>query len=169
MPVSAPWGALGGHGTQLHQGRFTWGTRRHFCTVTVVRPWNRLPRGVLGAPSLPLFEGHSDNALDNMRSLLGSPLASGGKNSCCATLTFVLWDTERINGQISLIWSAISLGLKASCLWDNVTDLPLGSCFSPGDGLCSFKGAEREQTRYINKVGASLSASRVLLVGIGQN
>lgn len=59
--------------TQLHQGRFRQGMRKHFGTVRVVRHWNRLPRGVVGALRLPLVKRCLDNALNNMILLLGTP------------------------------------------------------------------------------------------------
>ncbi|KAK4828094.1 hypothetical protein QYF61_023154 [Mycteria americana] len=34
------------------QGRFGLDTRKHFFTQKVVKPWNRLPRGVVNAPCL---------------------------------------------------------------------------------------------------------------------
>jgi len=37
---------------QLKEGRFRLDTRKKFFTMRVVRPWNRLPREAVAAPSL---------------------------------------------------------------------------------------------------------------------
>ncbi|KAK4830473.1 hypothetical protein QYF61_011197 [Mycteria americana] len=55
-----------GNGSKLHQGRFRPGIRKHFLIERVVKPWNRLPREVVDAPSLSVFKRHLDNALNNM-------------------------------------------------------------------------------------------------------
>jgi len=55
-----------GNGSKLHQGRFGLDVGRHFCTERVVKHWNRLPRGVVDAPSLPVLKKHLDNALNNL-------------------------------------------------------------------------------------------------------
>ena len=47
--------------------------RKHFFPERVVKPWNRLPREVVDAPSLAVFQRHLDNALNNMLELLVSP------------------------------------------------------------------------------------------------
>ncbi|KAK4806808.1 hypothetical protein QYF61_005604 [Mycteria americana] len=54
------------NGSKLHQGRFSLDIRKHFFTKTVVKHWNRLPREVVGAPSLSVFKRPLDNALNNM-------------------------------------------------------------------------------------------------------
>lgn len=52
-----------GKGSELCQGRFRLGIRRHFYTERVVQHWSRLPREMVDAPSLLGFERDLDNAL----------------------------------------------------------------------------------------------------------
>ena len=55
-----------GNDSKLRQWMFRLDIRRHFFTERVVKHWNRLPREVVDAPSLSVFERHLDNALSNL-------------------------------------------------------------------------------------------------------
>jgi len=54
------------YGFTLEKGRFRLNIRKNFLAVSVVRHWNRLPRGVLHAFSLEAFKARLDGALSNL-------------------------------------------------------------------------------------------------------
>ena len=56
----------GGMVSKLKEGRFWLDTRKKSFTVRVVRHWNRLPKGVVDAPSLKTFKSRLDQALSNL-------------------------------------------------------------------------------------------------------
>jgi len=47
------------------EGRFRLDIRKKFFTTSVVRPWHRLPREVVDAPSLEIFKVRLDGACSN--------------------------------------------------------------------------------------------------------
>jgi len=51
-----------GNGFKLKEGRFRVDTSTRFFTVKVVRPWPRLPREAVAAPSLAGFKTRLDRA-----------------------------------------------------------------------------------------------------------
>jgi len=55
-----------GNGFKLEESRFRLDIRKKFCTVRVVRHWNRLPREVVDAPSLEAFKARLNGALTNL-------------------------------------------------------------------------------------------------------
>jgi len=55
-----------GNGFKLREGRFRPDMRMKLFTMRIMRPWNRLPREVVAAPSLAAFKDRSDGALRNL-------------------------------------------------------------------------------------------------------
>jgi len=66
-----------GDGFKLKEGRFRLDIRKKLFTVRVVKPWHRLPREVVGAPSLETFQVRLDGALSNLIELKTSLLIAG--------------------------------------------------------------------------------------------
>ncbi|KFR01599.1 hypothetical protein N306_14092, partial [Opisthocomus hoazin] len=54
------------NGSKLKEGRFRLDIRKKFFTMRVVRPWHRLPREAVDAPSLEVFKARLDGALSNL-------------------------------------------------------------------------------------------------------
>ncbi|PKU42328.1 hypothetical protein llap_7371 [Limosa lapponica baueri] len=54
------------NGLKLHQGRFRMDIRKKFFTKRVIKHWNRLPREVVGRPSLEVMKRWVDVVLGNM-------------------------------------------------------------------------------------------------------
>jgi len=65
------------NGFKLNQGRFRLDIRKRFFPMTVVRPWPRLPREAVAAPSLGTFKARLDGALSNLIQLKMSLLTAG--------------------------------------------------------------------------------------------
>jgi len=59
-------------------GRFSLDKRQKFFTLKAVRPWYRLPREAMAAPSLEIFKARLDGALSNLVWLKMSLLTAGG-------------------------------------------------------------------------------------------
>jgi len=55
-----------GNGFKHKEGRFRLDIREKSFTVRLVRPWNRLPRDVVDAPSLETLKARLDKALGNL-------------------------------------------------------------------------------------------------------
>jgi len=59
-------GRTRGNGFKLREGRFRFDAEKVFFATSVVRHWNRLPRGAVAAPSLAVFKARLDGALSNL-------------------------------------------------------------------------------------------------------
>ncbi|PKU37849.1 hypothetical protein llap_11848 [Limosa lapponica baueri] len=55
-----------GNSFKMKEGRFRLDIKKKFFSVRVVRHWNRLPREVVDAPSLEVFQTRLDGALSNL-------------------------------------------------------------------------------------------------------
>jgi len=55
-----------GNGFKLKERKFRLDIRKKFFTMRVVRPWPRLPREAVAAPSLEVFKARLDEALSNL-------------------------------------------------------------------------------------------------------
>jgi len=61
--VTRVWGdRTRGDGFRVKEGRFRLDTRKEFFPVRVVKPWPRLPREAVAAPSLAGFKARLDGA-----------------------------------------------------------------------------------------------------------
>jgi len=67
-----------GNGFELKEGRFRLEIRKKLFTVGVMKPWHRMPREVVAAPSLETFKARLDRALSNLVWLKMSLLTAGG-------------------------------------------------------------------------------------------
>jgi len=54
------------NGFKQKEGRFRLDIRKKFFTMQVARPWHRLPREAVAAPSLAVFKVRLDRALSNL-------------------------------------------------------------------------------------------------------
>ena len=67
-----------GNGCKIKEGRFRLDIRKKFFPMRVVRPWPRLPREAVAAPSLAVFKARLDGALSNLVWWKMSLLTAGG-------------------------------------------------------------------------------------------
>jgi len=76
--VTRAWGdRTRGDGFKLKEGRFRVDLRKKF-TVRVVRPWPRLPREAVAAPSLETLKARLDGALSTLIQVkMSLPMAGG--------------------------------------------------------------------------------------------
>jgi len=55
-----------GNGCKLKEGRFRLEIRKKFFPMRVVKPWARLPREAVAAPSVAVFKARLDGALSTL-------------------------------------------------------------------------------------------------------
>jgi len=67
-----------GNGSKLKEGRFRLDIGKKFFPMRVVRPWPRLPREAVAAPSLAVLKARLDGALSNLGWWKMSLLVAGG-------------------------------------------------------------------------------------------
>ena len=67
-----------GNGFKLKEGRFRLAVSKKFFTQRVVRPWHRLPKEIVGAPSLETFKARLDVALGSLVWWLATLHIAGG-------------------------------------------------------------------------------------------
>jgi len=67
-----------GNGFKRKEGRFRLGIGKKRFTLRVVKPWHRLCREVVDAPSLETFTARLDGALSSLIQLKMSLLTAGG-------------------------------------------------------------------------------------------
>jgi len=67
-----------GNGSNLKEGRLRLDTRKKFFPMRMVRPWPRLPREAVAAPSLAGFKARLDGALSTLVWCKMSLLMAGG-------------------------------------------------------------------------------------------
>jgi len=65
---------------KLREGRLRLGIRQKFFPMRVVRPWHRLPREAVAAPSLAGLKARLDTALSTLGWWKGSLPMAGGWN-----------------------------------------------------------------------------------------
>jgi len=67
-----------GDGFKLEEGRFRSEIRKKFFPMRVVRPWPRVPREAVAAPSLAVLKARLDGAWSTLGWWKGSRLMAGG-------------------------------------------------------------------------------------------
>ena len=67
-----------GNGSKLKEGRFRLDIRKKFFPTRLVRPWPKLPREAVAAPSLTVLKAKLDGALSTLGWSEMSLLMAGG-------------------------------------------------------------------------------------------
>jgi len=85
-----------GNGFKFKKGRFKSDIRKKFFNVRVVRPWPRLPRGAVAAPSLAVLKARLDGPLGNLVWWKGSlPMQGGWNKMVCKVHSVILrWASQ---------------------------------------------------------------------------